>query len=80
MKTAGANPTPKPKTGDTEKGSGPRFRPWQFENKEGKETLQAHNRTYCWCTNNCHPKPMLCTCTNCLSRADFATKMANEKE
>eukprot|EP00957_Ditylum_brightwellii_P168615 12834136-Ditylum_brightwellii.AAC.2 len=80
MEIAGVNPMPKFKTRDTEEESGPRFRPWQFENKEGKETLQAYNRTYRWCTNNCHPKPMWCTCTNCLNRADFAAKMAKEKE
>eukprot|EP00957_Ditylum_brightwellii_P158515 12065091-Ditylum_brightwellii.AAC.1 len=80
METARVNLTPKPKTGDTEKGSGLRFRPWQFKNKEGKETLQAHNRICCCCTNDCHPKPMWCTCTYCLNRADSVTKMAKEKE
>eukprot|EP00957_Ditylum_brightwellii_P018328 1380231-Ditylum_brightwellii.AAC.1 len=80
METARVNPMPKPKTRDMEKGLGLRFRQWRFENKEGKETLQAHNRPFHWCTNNCHPKPMWCTCTNCLNIADFAANMAKEKE
>eukprot|EP00957_Ditylum_brightwellii_P003696 280101-Ditylum_brightwellii.AAC.1 len=80
MEIAGTNLASKTKPGDGEKGLETRFRLWQFENKEGKEILDAHNRTYCWCTNNCHPKPMSCTQPNCLSRTDFATKMAKEKD
>eukprot|EP00957_Ditylum_brightwellii_P068574 5206272-Ditylum_brightwellii.AAC.1 len=80
MEMARVNPTPKPKTRDMEKGLVLRFRPWQLENKEGKETLQMHNRTYCWYTNDCHPKPMWCICTNCLSRKDFVAKIAKERK
>eukprot|EP00957_Ditylum_brightwellii_P096614 7358384-Ditylum_brightwellii.AAC.1 len=79
MEMARVNPASNPKTRDTEKGLWLRFRPWQFKNKEGKETLQAHSRPYHWCTNGCHPKPMWCTCTNCLNRANFATKMTKKR-
>eukprot|EP00957_Ditylum_brightwellii_P080077 6090114-Ditylum_brightwellii.AAC.1 len=79
METAGINPMSKTKPGDGEKGSGPRFMMWRFENKEGKETLEVHNRTYCWCTNNFHPKLMWCTQTNCLNRADVKANIAKEK-
>eukprot|EP00957_Ditylum_brightwellii_P135244 10312412-Ditylum_brightwellii.AAC.1 len=78
MEMTSINLTPKTKNGEAEKG--PRFQPWQYENKEGKETLQRNNRTYCWCTKDFHPKPMWCTCTNCLNKADFATKMDKERE
>eukprot|EP00957_Ditylum_brightwellii_P020935 1578432-Ditylum_brightwellii.AAC.2 len=44
MKMTGINTTPKMKNGEAEKR--PRFLPWQYENKKGKETLQRNNRTY----------------------------------
>eukprot|EP00957_Ditylum_brightwellii_P113811 8676980-Ditylum_brightwellii.AAC.1 len=58
MEMAGISLLSKVKSGDGEKELGSRFRPWQFQNKEGKEPLETHGRTYHWCTNNCHPRPM----------------------
>ena len=33
-----------------------------------------------WCTNDCHPRPMLCGRKNCLNKADFAVKMKTAKK
>eukprot|EP00957_Ditylum_brightwellii_P132270 10086053-Ditylum_brightwellii.AAC.1 len=58
MEVARINLLLKTKSGGRGKEFIPIFRPWQFNNNEGKETLEAHGRTYCWCINNCHPELM----------------------
>eukprot|EP00957_Ditylum_brightwellii_P051227 3883428-Ditylum_brightwellii.AAC.1 len=38
----------------SEKGS------WKFCNPNNLETMECNNRTWRWCKNDCHPRPMWC--------------------
>ena len=41
---------------------------WKYQNTEGNKTMTKENRTYKWCTKDCHKRPMWCGMKNCLSR------------
>eukprot|EP00957_Ditylum_brightwellii_P112166 8552012-Ditylum_brightwellii.AAC.1 len=80
MEVARINLPLKTKLGGREKELVRIFRPWQFKNKEGKETLEAHGRTYCWCTNDCHPKLMWCIWTRLTSQPILPKRKKAEAE
>ena len=44
---------------------------WRWFNPEGATTKTHNNRTYKWCTNDCHSGPMWCARRNCMNKEDW---------
>ena len=69
--------------GGSEGGSG-RFQgakgSWKFRNPDNLKTMERNDRTWKWCENDCHAKPMWCPRPNCMSREAYKEHMQSEKE
>eukprot|EP00957_Ditylum_brightwellii_P019859 1498610-Ditylum_brightwellii.AAC.1 len=52
--------------GDAGKGNGRQA--WKYCNPDNAETMERNGRTWKWCKNNCHPKPLWCPRPNCLNQ------------
>ena len=48
---------------------------WKYSNPQNEKRKRVRNRTYKWCTNDCHDKPMWCGRRTCLSNAEYSAKM-----
>eukprot|EP00957_Ditylum_brightwellii_P042860 3244292-Ditylum_brightwellii.AAC.1 len=53
---------------------------WKFRNSNNLDTIERKDRTWKWCKNDCHPKPMWCPRPNCMSREAYKEHMQSEKE
>eukprot|EP00957_Ditylum_brightwellii_P097376 7416486-Ditylum_brightwellii.AAC.1 len=40
--------------------------------------MEQNGRTWKWCKNNCHPKPLWCPRPNCLNRKEYKEQMQSE--
>ena len=57
---------------------------WKFVNKNGSKTCVRENRkgierTWYWCTKDCHTAPMWCPRENCRSKAEHAKFVAKKE-
>ena len=59
---------------------GRQFQQWRFENPNNEPTKLVRGTTMRWCTNDCHQRPMWCGRKNCLTKAEYATAMAEKRK
>ena len=52
---------------------------WRFSNPNDKKEMKRNERTYKWCSNDCHPRPMWCPRPICMNRADYKKKKDAER-
>ena len=59
------------------RGDGGRTQPgWQYNNPNVDKVKRVRGRTYKWCNKDCHAQPMWCGRRTCLSKEEYATKIA----
>eukprot|EP00957_Ditylum_brightwellii_P172157 13106090-Ditylum_brightwellii.AAC.1 len=62
--------------GSTCKGNGRQA--WKYYNPDNAETMEQNGRTWKWCKNNYHPKPLWCPRPNCLNRKEYKEQMQSK--
>ena len=69
-------------SGNEEKKRVRSYQAWQFENPDNAATKKVKGSTMTCCTNDCHAKPMWCSCKTFLNQSDYyaACKKMNEKK
>eukprot|EP00957_Ditylum_brightwellii_P085272 6485310-Ditylum_brightwellii.AAC.2 len=53
---------------------------WKYQNPDKEETIKKGNRTYWWCTNNCHAHPIWCRRKNCINCKEYWKLKKNDDE
>eukprot|EP00957_Ditylum_brightwellii_P007159 543774-Ditylum_brightwellii.AAC.1 len=62
--------------GSAGKGNGKQS--WNFCNPDNAETMEQNGRTWKWCKNDCHPKPLWRPRPNCLNRKEYKEQMQSK--